>query len=142
MAALTGERGTPRLGDDIHVYDFPIAANTKIFAGAIVCIDGTNKRAVPGAATATLKCVGRAPRTFDNTGGPAAAFRVPVESGIFRYNNSAAGDLIAQADVGNDCYIVDDQTVAKTSDTAARPVAGKIIDVDSVGVWVQLKHAS
>lgn len=141
MAALTKGRTTPRLGDDIHPYDFPIAANTKIWLGSIVCLDGTNKRAVPGAATSTLKCVGRARDTYDNLGGPAAAFRIAVDSGIFRYDNSLSGDLITQADVGNPCYLVDDHTVAKTDDSSARPVAGKIIDVDSVGVWVEMKHA-
>jgi hypothetical protein len=142
MAALTKPRSTPRLGQDIAPYDFPIAANTRLWMGSIACIDGTNKRLVPGAATSTLKCVGRARDTYDNLGGAAAAFRCAVDSGIFRFDNSTSGDLITQADVGNDCYIVDDHTVAKTDNSAARPVAGKIIDVDSVGVWVEMKHAS
>jgi hypothetical protein len=142
MAALTKPRSTPRLGQDIAPYDFPIAANTKVWSGSIACIDGTNKRLVPGSALTTLKCVGRARDTYDNTGGAAAAFRCAVDSGIFRWDNSSAGDLIAQADVGNDCYIVDDHTVAKTDGTGTRSIAGKIIDVDTVGVWVQMKHAS
>ena len=33
-------------------------------------------------------------------------------------------------------YIVDNQTVAKTDNSAARKKAGKIIDVDANGVWV------
>lgn len=142
MAALSAARNTPRLGADLNPYDFPITANVKIYAGAMVAVDATNKRAKPASATATEKVVGVVFDTYDNLSGAAAAFRIPVMSGIFRFNNSASGDLIAQADVGNDCYVVDDQTVAKTSDTDARPVAGKVIDVDSVGVWVQLKHAS
>jgi hypothetical protein len=142
MAALTKARNTPRLGDDIHPYDFPIAANVKVFLGSIACIDGTNKRLVPGASTSTLKCVGRARDTYDNTGGPAAAFRCAVDSGVFRWDNSTSGDLITQADVGNICYVVDDHTVAKTDNSGARPAAGKVIDVDSVGVWVEMKHAS
>ncbi len=142
MAALTGPRNTPRIGDDIHLYDFPIAANVCIYAGAIVSIDATLKQARPGRATVTDIAVGRAPKTYDNTGGPAAAFKIAVAGGIFRYNNSASGDLIAQADVGGTCYVVDDQTVAKTDNTGARPAAGKIIGVDADGVLVQIKHAS
>ena len=84
MAALTKPRSTPRLGDDIHPYDFPIAANTKVFLGSIGCIDGTNKRLVPGAATSTLKCVGRVRDTYDNTGGTAAAFQYTIDNEIFR----------------------------------------------------------
>lgn len=41
------------------------------------------------------------------------------------------------ADIGSDCYIVDDQTVAKTNGTNTRSVAGKIMDVDAQGVWVR-----
>jgi hypothetical protein len=55
------------------------------------------------------------------------------------FQNSTAGDLIAQADVGTDCYIVDDQTVAKTSGTNTRSVAGKVQEVDAaLGVRVKV----
>ena len=40
--------------------------------------------------------------------------------------------------MGSDCYIVDDQTVAKTNGTNTRSVAGKIIAVDADGVWVKI----
>ena len=59
-----------------------------------------------------------------------------IRKGTFRFGNSASGDLIAIADIGNDCYIVDDQTVAKTNGTNTRSVAGKVHDVDAEGVWV------
>ena len=62
-------------------------------------------------------------------------------SGVFRYANSAAGDLIATADIGTVCYIVDDQTVAKTSATATRSPAGIVEDVDANGVWVRFDEA-
>lgn len=141
MAALTQERNTPRMGDDIHPHDFPIAANVKIYAGAMVAIDATLKQARPARATATDKVVGRAPTTYDNTGGSAAGFTMAAEAGIFRYGNSSSSDAITQADVGNTCYVVDDQTVAKTDNSAARPAAGKIVAVDAYGVWVRLDHA-
>ena len=51
--------------------------------------------------------------------------------------NSAAADQITAADIGNDCYGVDDQTVAKTNGANTRSVAGKIYDVDAQGVWVK-----
>lgn len=140
--ALTKPRNTPRLGDDIHPYDFDIAANTKIWQGGLTCLDGTNRRAQPGSAATGLICVGRSLRTYDNTGGAGAAFRVCVESGIFRWLNSASSDQITKADVGKTAYVVDDQTVAKTDGSGARSAAGKIIDVDTLGVWVESKHAS
>lgn len=64
--------------------------------------------------------------------------RVRVKRGVFKFANSAAGDLIAQANVGADCYIADDQTVALTNGTNTRSRAGKIVAVDADGVWVQV----
>jgi hypothetical protein len=136
MAALTRERSTPRLGDDIHPYEADIAANTKVWKGSLACLDGTNKRIVPGSTATGLICIGRSRDTYDNTGGAAAAFRGCVESGIFRWDNSTSGDLITAADIGSTCYVVDDHTVAKTSNSGARSAAGKIIDVDAIGVFV------
>ena len=48
------------------------------------------------------------------------------------------GDAITAAQIGSACYIVDDQTVAKTSDNGSRSRAGQVIDVDAQGVWVQV----
>ena len=50
-----------------------------------------------------------------------------------------SADAITLADVGSDCYIVDDQTVAKTNGTNTRSVAGKVFDVDADGVWVDFR---
>ena len=44
---------------------------------------------------------------------------------------------MTQADLGKSCYIVDDQTVAKTSGGATRSLAGKVVGVDVDGVWVE-----
>ena len=48
-----------------------------------------------------------------------------------------ADDAIALTEVGKPCYVVDDQTVAKTNNAGARPVAGTVFDVDAQGVWVE-----
>ena len=34
------------------------------------------------------------------------------------------------------CYVVDDETVAKTNGTNTRSRAGVVVDVDAQGVWV------
>lgn len=135
MAAQTADRNTPyRTAED---FEFPVAASTKIFAGALVCINSSSL-ATKGATATGLKCVGIARDQADNSAGAASAIRVKVRRGCFRFANSASADLIALADVGADCYIVDDQTVAKTSGSSTRSIAGKIRDVDSVGVWVEI----
>ena len=115
----------------------PVAASVTIYAGALVARDG-NGRATPGAVATTLRGVGRAAERVTN-GATAGAVSVEIEKGIFRFDNSTAGDAITTADIGSDCYIVDDQTVAKTHGTNTRSVAGKVFDVDAQGVWVDMR---
>lgn len=132
MAALTAPRNTKeRIGDTL---DFPVKAATTCQQGGLAVIDAGY--AAPGRVATTLIAVG----VFQETVTAVAAGDVSarVKRGIFKFANSAAGDLIAQADVAADCYIVDDQTVAKTNGGATRSRAGKISAVDADGVWVQV----
>jgi hypothetical protein len=107
-------------------------------AGAIACISTATGYATKGATATTLVAVGMRPRNGRQLGrrGRRPARAVDRE-GWFRFANSAAGDLIALADVGKVCYIVDDQTVAKTDGGGTRSVAGRIRDVDAQGVWIE-----
>ena len=117
MPALTSGRTTPRRTGDLLT--LPVAAAKVCWAGGLACRDGDGN-ATPGR-------------------GVAKAVTVEIEKGIFRFDNSSAADLIATADIGADCYVVDDQTVAKTNGGGQRSVAGKIFDVDAQGVWVDLR---
>lgn len=132
--ALAQDRMTPQRSGDNRT--FPVAAATTLFAGALVCLNSSGYL-VPGSASTTLKCVGRNERKIVNAGS-AGDVSAEVKTGIFRFANSASGDLIAKADIGADCYVVDDQTVAKTNGSSSRSVAGKIFDVDDQGVWVKI----
>ena len=134
MVALTAPRNTPAaLGD---VRSIPVTAATKLLAGAMIQIAATGF-AVTAVATAANVTIGRADETVDNTGGAAGDKRIKVRRGVFRFANSAAADLIARTEIGKPCYVVDDQTVAKTNNAGARPVAGKVFGVDAQGVWVE-----
>lgn len=134
MAALTAPRNTAeRTGDKRSA---GLAAATKIWQGSIACVNAAGNM-VPGSVSTTLKALGRAANTFDNSAGIAGDVTGEAEAGTFRFNNSSAGDLIAKADIGATCYIVDDQTVAKTNGTSTRSAAGIIFDVDATGVWVK-----
>ena len=62
-----------------------------------------------------------------------------ILKGVFPFKNSAAADEITNAEIGSDCYIVDDETVAKTDGTGTRSVAGKVFLVDDYGVWVDFR---
>lgn len=134
MAALTADRLTPRR--DGKRVSLPVAASTRLFAGSLVCLNATGY-ATKGAISATLKAVGVAVEAADNSGGANGAINVEVERGTWRFGNSSGGDLIALADVGSVCYVVDDQTVAKTHNGNTRSVAGTVRDVDAAGVWVE-----
>lgn len=116
-----------------------MAAATRIWGGTIVCTNAAGL-AVPGATSTTLKAQGHAEATADNLTGAASAQSVQVErDGWYRFGNSSAGDQIVIADIGNDCFIVDDQTLAKTNGTNTRSVAGVVRDVDTLGVWISFK---
>jgi hypothetical protein len=137
MPAATQARDThKRLGNQLTL---AMAAATRIWGGTIVCVNASGL-AVPGITSTTLKAVGQAEATADNLTGIASALGVNVErDGWYRFGNSSAGDQIVQADVGADCFIVDDQTVAKTNGTSTRSVAGVVRDVDTQGVWISFK---
>lgn len=133
MAALAKDRNTLRR--DGNQMEPPVAAATLIFGGAIVAINAAGY-AVPGSTATTLKAAGVAERRADNTAGVAGAIRVRLRKGPHQFANSASADAFTLAEIGTDCYIVDDQTVAKTNGSNTRSVAGKVFDVDADGVWV------
>lgn len=104
MTALIQERDTQRR--DGHKGSAPVAAATKIFGGSIVCRNAAGF-ATKGATATTLKALGVAEQTADNSAGAAGDIQVPFRrDGWFRFANSAAGDAIALADVGDSAYIV------------------------------------
>jgi hypothetical protein len=129
MTALAADRNTTRAGRQLG--DSPakmgVKAATKIYQGAAVVNDAGV--AAPARTAASLITLGVARKPYDNTAGAANDIVGEYDMGDFFFANSSAGDAIAAADIGNDCYWVDDATVAKTSNSAARSRAGKIIDV-------------
>ncbi|MHB8808960.1 MAG: hypothetical protein ACYC9M_02965 [Desulfobulbaceae bacterium] len=135
--ALTADRDTPkREGQKLGV---PMAAGAKGYAGGIACLNAAGY-AVPASTATTLKAVGRFNEQVDNATGQNGDLTAEVERGVFRFKNSAAADEITVAEVGTVAYLVDDETVAKTSGTNTRSRAGFIVDVDSLGVWVLLGY--
>lgn len=132
MVALTENRSTLQLqpGDRVGL----LGAAQGIFSGALLMRNASG-HVIEGATATGSVGIGRAeePGTSTTAGVTLQKFR----EGVFRYANSSAGDLITTADIGAVCYIVDDQTVAKTSATNTRSPAGAVVDVDALGVWVR-----
>lgn len=131
--ALTADRNTPYKATEL--LPFAVAASAKIYMGAMVVTNAAGY-AKPGATAATLTYLGRAEEYVDNSAGSNGDKTVLVRRGkAFKWLNSGA-DPVVQANMGKLCYIVDDQTVAATSDTAARSAAGIVVGIDTDGVWV------
>jgi hypothetical protein len=130
--ALTQDRDTRQ--KDGTFRDLPVAASTKIFAGALLALNASGY-VVPGATAIGLKALGRAEKHVDNSTGAAGDASVTVRKGVFQYGNGAGADALAQADIGATAYIIDDATVGK--DATGRSAAGVVYDVDTSGVWVQ-----
>lgn len=133
MPALGEDRNTP--ARDGAVISMRAGAGVKIYAGSLVARNATGYL-VPGAVATTLLGMGRAEAQVDNTVGADGDVSVAVRKGVFRFANEGT-DLVSIADIGSDCFIVDDQTVAKTNGVGTRSVAGKVFDVDADGVWVK-----
>ena len=134
MAALTKDRNTPRRdGEFIRV---PVKAATTIYAGSLVASPAAG-HAEPASAAQNLKALGRAEELADNSGGAAGDISVLVRRGVFRWANSAGAGELANTDIGADAYFADDQTVTKAS--AGSSKAGKVLAVDSEGVWVETR---
>ena len=127
MTALTSDRATSQR--DGRERSFTVASGVTIYAGALVMLDGATVK--PGAVASNKRAVGRA--EADATAGDT----VKVRRGVFRWANDTAtnGNLRTQ-DIGQDAYILDDQTVSRIA--TSRTVAGKVFDVEDNGVWVEI----
>ncbi|NOT13741.1 MAG: hypothetical protein HOP23_18270 [Methylococcaceae bacterium] len=128
MTALTQDRNTQRRDGDF--INHGVAASTKVFSGGLGCVNASGYL-VPGSVSITLKAVGKIEETVDNTIGANGALTAKVRKGVFKWAN--AGD-ITLAHLETNVYINDDQTVSSVS--TGKSVAGKLIAVDSDGVWV------
>ncbi|OIO70885.1 MAG: hypothetical protein COS35_06520 [Zetaproteobacteria bacterium CG02_land_8_20_14_3_00_50_9] len=131
--ALTKDANTPER--DGALVSAPVAAATIIYAGSMVALNAAGN-AVPAADTAALKVLGRAESQVNNAAGAAGDLKVTVKRGTFRFKNSGTAALAAGDELTN-ALVEDDGTVAKTSTNSI--VAGKIIEIDASGVWVEIK---
>ncbi len=138
MTLLSAARNVRRMGDSAlpDVMSVPQKGSTTCFQGSLVVLNAGY--AATGTVATGLIAIGICEETSVNAGADGAV-KVKVKRGIFPFANSAAADEITQAEVGADCYIVDDATVAKTDGSAARSRAGKIVALESATViWVQV----
>lgn len=135
MAALTTSRATKER--EIREIGYPVDAGVKLFAGGIVAFNAAGN-ARPAANGTTSRCMGVATGTVDNTAGVAGAQTVIVRRSCFAF----ATTDVTIADVGKDCWAVDDQTVTKTLPATNPAKAGVIVSIETAGaalvVWVDM----
>jgi hypothetical protein len=130
MTALAASVVPPEIKGKL--YTLPVAAAVLIFRGALLVLDASGN-AKPGTTATGLRAVGVADEYVDNSDGDAGDLTVRTRTGIFGFKNSTAGDAITAAEIGHTVYIVDDQTVAKTSNGGARSPAGAVRMIDQDG---------
>lgn len=136
MPPLTSDRNTPRAEGDERTGT--LGLNQQIFAGAILMRNAAGDLIEGATATGSFGVGVAQERVVSTTAGLTP---IRYRPGTHRFANSAAGDLITKADIGTVCYIVDDQTVAKTNGTNTRSPAGVVDMVDAQGVWVRFDEA-
>ncbi len=135
MAALTADRDTLEKASGYSQTHAEVgASSTQFYKGGIIVLDQADGLFKKGVTGTGLIAVGRCSENYLTGAGNTR--KITARSGIFKYGNSASADLIAADDIGKDCFIVDDQTVALTNGTSTRSRAGKIYGVDTDGVWV------
>jgi hypothetical protein len=142
MTALATDRLTKFAGPYPGRGTYGTAANVRLFKGAMLALDSAG-RVVPGGALSTgaLTAIGKCSAQYDNRtgsvlGGAADAANAECEYGVFGWANSAAADAITVANVGQVCFMVDDQTVALTSAGGTRGPAGIVSEVRGTLVYV------
>jgi hypothetical protein len=133
MAALTEDTNRLKKGQ-ISLQRYPVAADAVIYYGAIVCINASGYLAA-AADAANFKCVGIAEESFDNTGGSNGDGHVRVYRGAAKVATTG-GSAVAQANVGGDAVILDDNTVVLAAGATNDIVAGEVLEVEADGVWI------
>jgi hypothetical protein len=158
MSALTTPRdckprGTMPIPQEM---DVGVKAGSKCIQGGMIGIDSSGY-ATPMVAAAGMICLGICdPKNVsgqtslgppgvagidDNTNGANGAIKTHVVPGIRKMNNGTSTDTVLVTDIGQDCFALDDNTVARTDKGNTLSRAGKIVDVDTDGVWVCLGMA-
>ncbi|MBN7785142.1 hypothetical protein JYP51_09440 [Ponticoccus gilvus] len=128
MTALAKNTPRTRVGNGQRFVD-PVAAATRLFAGAMVALDASGN-AIPAIPAATAMR-GVSIEEADNSDGAAGDVSVPIERGPFLVANDGTLD---RTDIGSDVYVIDDNTVG----AAGTLVAGKCLDVNDLGVVVEI----
>lgn len=126
MTATTVDRLTKEQWSTGPYPGIALTASTKIPAGCIVMVVSGTGTALNGADTASGLCMGVSTQLVDTALGHTKCF---YKRGRFWFNNNGN---IAAGNIGQQCTIVDNQTVGLAADTTNDVIAGEILDVATV----------
>jgi hypothetical protein len=104
-----------------------LTAGAAIARGEMVAILSTDAEAYPAADVANYAVLGRAETAA------AEGAKVLVKRGTFRWTNLGT---FADGDIGKLAYVSNSVSVAKAAAMANDIPAGRVVDVDAYGVWV------
>lgn len=128
---------------DGELIPVPLKADAIVLQGTFALVDATGFAISSTTAVAgTQKCLGVWDNSADNTDGEDADRIACVRRNKQFLFANLATDAVTQADIGSTVYVADNQTIAKSSDTDARPVAGKFMGFDTQYteyVWVEIQ---
>lgn len=128
MTALAINRPTPLPETNYVEYNDPVKGGVHIFAGAAVGVSATTGFLMPMVAGTVLRPRGIAAQEVDATNEADGDLRCRSIRAAFMFHNLGA-DLVVAGDLEDLCYFQDDQTVAHTSNSAARNAAGRVLDL-------------
>lgn len=139
--ALATDRQT-RSRNDRPSIQWPVAASTTIYGGALVMVDssGYAVAADPESGTAgSIGVIGVAARRTVNSGA-AGAINVELLQGEFFFGQSG----FAQSDCAKIVYATDDETLEDDSASAGTEpqIAGVLLRVETDGAWVDINLAN
>lgn len=132
-----------REGEFLYI---PVAASIKLYAGTLIAINTSTGLATYATDAAGLQVIGRAEYDLDNTADSVGgALSIKVRRGVFKYANSsrsAAAYALVAANIGEICYVENEQTVQVAAGSSHNVVAGVFLGIDTDGnVWVDTRTA-
>lgn len=122
-----------------QVVNLPIAASVHIYAGTLLAIVTSSGFVTFAGDDAGKVVVGRAEQEVDNSlDGAGGALSVPVKRGTFLFQNSSrsSGAYALTADnVGQLCYVENEQTVQVIAGSTNKIVAGVFLGIDPTTLY-------
>lgn len=103
------------------------AATTTFYGGSLVMANAAGY-ATPGATATGQFCLGVAIVGVANPGA-AGAKEVGYEVGDYEFDSGTAGDALTVANIGDQVFIIDDNTMGATNGGSTRSAGGTMVGV-------------